>query len=81
MSLVQQAHAAGATGAINATAVAATTWSMHDWLSNFNDWVPAVAAAFSIVWFALEIWESETVIAWRQRRREKRNDTSGPTPR
>jgi hypothetical protein len=36
-------------------------------------WLPAIAAAISIVWFLIQIWESKTVQEWARKRHEKRH--------
>ena len=35
-------------------------------------WLPAVAAVFSIVWLALQIWSDKTVQDWLKRRRQNK---------
>ena len=35
-------------------------------------WLPAIATAFAIIWYAFAIWETKTVQNWRWRRAEKR---------
>jgi hypothetical protein len=35
-------------------------------------WLPAVAAVFSIVWLALQIWSDRTVQDWLKRRRQNK---------
>lgn len=66
MNIIQQANASGVTPLMNATAVVAIVENFqHDPLST-------IAALFSIGWFALEIWESDTAKAWRQRRRDRK---------
>lgn len=40
------------------------------------DRLPEIAAAFSILWFIIRIWESRTIIQLRQRWRRKRKKKS-----
>lgn len=37
------------------------------------DFLPAVAAVFTIIWTAIRIWETDTVQGWWRSRRKKGN--------
>lgn len=37
-------------------------------LASFAGWLPPLAALAAIIWYAIAIWESETVRTWRQGR-------------
>lgn len=36
------------------------------------DWLPDIAALFTIIWYMIRIWESDTVKAWRGKSSAKR---------
>jgi hypothetical protein len=38
-------------------------------LATLAGWLPPIAAAFSIFWLGIQIWESDTVRAWTGRKR------------
>ena len=38
-------------------------------LGHFAGLLPAVATIFALMWYAINIWESPTVQAWRARRK------------
>lgn len=41
-------------------------------LGTLIGWLPAIATAFAIIWYAFAIWETKTVQNWRQQMAEKR---------
>ena len=43
-------------------------------LGTLVDLLPAVAAAFTIIWTAIRIWETDTVRSWTKRSIKNAND-------
>jgi len=34
-------------------------------------WLPSVGAMLAVIWYAIQIWESQTVANWRRRIRDR----------
>lgn len=52
---------------------AVSTMSLAVVGATFINWLPPIAALFSILWSALMIWESKTVQDWLAKRKAKKN--------
>ena len=48
------------------------TLSVATVLASLAAWLPPAAAAASLVWTLIRIWETKTVQSWRSRRRSQR---------
>lgn len=57
---------------IDLTPVIGHTVSIGGLVSYYIGWLPAPAALIAFVWYAIQIYESNTVQNWRNRRRERK---------
>ena len=49
-------------------------------LGTVINWLPPLAALLGIIWYAIMIWESHTVTAWRFHQRARKHRGRGKTP-
>ena len=71
MSFIAKAQAASVTHAVD-TGAAVSIFAV------LAGWLPGMVALLAAIWYCLQIWESQTVKGWRDRRRSK-HDQSNPT--
>lgn len=55
---------------LHAVKVAVDTISAAFTIGALLQWLPAVAAVLSIIWYCIRIWESDTVQGWLGRRKD-----------